>query len=105
MVHEIVWTQEAQKNLKEIAEYISKDSEFYAEKTVNLIYQSCLKLKDFPEIGMPLPVKSDFLLRRILVKSYRVVYCFHKEIIYIIAVYKQARPLPDNFNSFKDYFG
>lgn len=105
MVPEIVWTSEAQKNLKEIADYISRDSEFYAEKTIYLIYQACLRLRDYPEIGMPIPIKSEFTLRRILVKSYRVVYCFHNNKIYIASVYKQAKPLPNNFDFLTDYFG
>ncbi len=52
MVQKIIWTTEAQNNIKGIKEYISIDSEFYASKIINLIYFSAQKLLTFPEAGM-----------------------------------------------------
>lgn len=61
MVQEIkiVWTNETQKSLKSIAEYISKDSPFYAEKIVQLIYDEVQVLSKHPEIGSILPMHPN----------------------------------------------
>ncbi len=97
MVQEIIWTKEARDNLSGIKDYISIDSEYYALKIINLIYFSAQKLLKFPEIGMLVYQTETFLVRRVLVKSYRILYIIKSEKIYIIAVYHQLRQLPKSF--------
>lgn len=104
MVPKVIWTLQAKNDLLEIKNFIALDSLFYAKRMVYLIYQSCSKLAKQPEVGMPLFKQDGFLLRRILIKRYRVIYTFHNENIYIIAVYNQARLLPAQFNSLNNLF-
>jgi len=98
MVQKIIWTKEAQNNIKSIKDYISADSEFYASKTIHLIYFSAQKLLAFPEAGMIIYKKESLEVRRILIKRYRLLYTINNEEIFIIAVYHQSRQLPPSFD-------
>jgi toxin ParE1/3/4 len=77
---QIIWTEEARRNLTKIKDYISKDSLYYAEKLINELFQKELKL------------------RKLLFKSYRIIYLLKPEAVYIVAIYHQARQLPSNFD-------
>jgi plasmid stabilization system protein ParE len=98
MVQKIIWSNEATENLSSIKNYISIDSEFYAFKLINLIYTSVQKLLQFPEIGMPVYQTEKYLVRRILIKNYRLLYILKDDIIYIIAIYHQLRQLPQTLD-------
>jgi toxin ParE1/3/4 len=103
MVYEIEWTIQAIRQLKSIKEYIERDSIFYAEKFVNFIYDEIAKLGKYPEIGMVITEQDGLLIRRILTKSHRVIYCFNNDIVYIVAVSHQHQLYPDSFDYLKDY--
>ncbi len=98
MVQKLIWTKEAQNNIKGIKDYVSNDSEFYASKIINLIYLSAQKLLVFPEAGMVIYHTELFKVRRILIKKYRLLYIIHTDKIYIIAVYHQSRQVPASFD-------
>ena len=104
MVQKIIWTLQAKNDLTEIKNYIALDSLYYAERTVYLIFQSCKKLRTHPQIGMFLFEEDGFILRRILIKRYRVVYTEYNNIIYIVAVYHQARLIPSKFDILDNLF-
>ena len=50
MARKIIWTHEASVDLEAIAEYIARDSEYYAERTVEKIIIAVEKLGKFPEV-------------------------------------------------------
>jgi len=91
-------------NLNHIRLFISADSLFYAEKTVLLLYDLVKKLSNHPEIGMVVSIKSKYVLRRILVKSFIIIYCFYLNKIYIVAVNRQTRRLPADVDFIENYF-
>ena len=97
----IIWTQIALDDINNIAEFIGKDSEFYAKQFVKKLMNATLKLETFPEIGKPLRElpRSDY--REILFKKYRIIYRAQAENIYIITVHHSARLLENN-DSFKN---
>ncbi len=99
MVQKIVWSEEAERNLLEIKQYIEKDSSFYAERLVRQIYEKAGILYQYPEIGKPVSVSGDITLRRIIHKSYRIIYFIKNDIAFIIAVFHQSRQLPDSFET------
>lgn len=98
MVQKIVWSAEAVKNLQEIKRYIEKDSFFYAERLVRQIYDKATVLLQHPEFCKPVSIQGDITIRRLLHKSYRVIYFVREDIVYIIAVFHQARQLPESFD-------
>jgi toxin ParE1/3/4 len=53
------WTKPAKLDLKQIHDYIARDSKFYAQKVSQEIVDKSEKLKDFPEIGRIVPEIGD----------------------------------------------
>ena len=51
MDYTIVWSPDAVEDIEAIGEYISRDSEFYAESTVLRIYEAPQSLVKFPKLG------------------------------------------------------
>ena len=56
MARKVVWTYEASADLEAIAEYIARDSEYYAERTVEKIIIAVEKLDKFLEMGRSVPI-------------------------------------------------
>jgi plasmid stabilization system protein ParE len=48
---QVIWSDSALQDLRDIGEYISKDSERYAEITVNLLFTATDVLEDHPKAG------------------------------------------------------
>jgi addiction module RelE/StbE family toxin len=91
MVQKIEWTEQSKNDLFKIKEYIASDSLFQAERTIQLIYSSVQRLISYPEIGMAIHSSEKYLVRRILVKRYRVIYLFHSDTIFVLSVQHQAQ--------------
>ncbi|MHA1150663.1 MAG: type II toxin-antitoxin system RelE/ParE family toxin [Promethearchaeota archaeon] len=51
----IEWNERALEDLKDIHEYIARDSKNYANLFIKKIYDSVQKLEDFPNIGRIVP--------------------------------------------------
>jgi plasmid stabilization system protein ParE len=97
MVQKITWAAEAEKNLLEIKQYIEKDSVFYAERLVRQLYEKVTVLYQHPEFGKPVSTQNNITLRRILHKNYRIIYFIKENTAFVVAVFHQARQLPENF--------
>ena len=48
---QIIWSPNATRQMEEIAEYIEKDSPYYAGRVILKIYATVSRLKYFPEMG------------------------------------------------------
>ncbi len=70
----VIWTELAKTELKSIYDQISLESKFYAQKTIETIFESTDKLEQFPEIGRIVPEIEDPNTREIFVFSYRIIY-------------------------------
>jgi toxin ParE1/3/4 len=70
----IVWTELSIHDLKEIFDYISKDSSRYATITAGKIYQRVQIITDNPYIGRIVPEFNKKLLREIISDNYRIIY-------------------------------
>jgi plasmid stabilization system protein ParE len=55
MDYKVVWSPEAIEDLQSIAEYIERDSEFYARSVVIKILDVSRSIKDFPSRGRVVP--------------------------------------------------
>lgn len=78
MATTINWTPRAENDLKNIYDYIARDSDFYATRFINALISSVTtQLSIFPLSGRKIPeleqTKLDFL-REVIYKSYRVIY-------------------------------
>ena len=63
-------------DLREIHDYIARDSKRYAQIQIERIQASALKSSRFPEIGRIVPEFPTRLWREILSGNYRIIYRF-----------------------------
>ena len=88
------WTIQAMTDLKDIADYISKDSKVYAKRQVLKIKNSTMILKTNILVGRKVPEIQDEKIREIFEGNYRVVYRIVSEHqIDILTIHHCARDL------------
>ncbi|RAI92218.1 type II toxin-antitoxin system RelE/ParE family toxin [Algoriphagus yeomjeoni] len=89
------WTDQAVNDLKEIAEYISKDSKRYAKIQIQrIIRQRTHILKQFQLAGQKLEVFGDLNIRQLVEGSYVILY--HVKVdnqVDILTVHHSSRDL------------
>ncbi len=93
MDYEVVWSPAALEDVESLAEYIARDSEFYAGAVVDKILDTAARLKDFPLAGRMVPELGDENLRERFVYSYRLIYRLEPNAITILAVIHGKREI------------
>ena len=91
----VKWSVPARNDLKQIHDYISNDSRYYARIVIQEIVTKTGTLTDFPEIGRVVPEISDQNIRELIVYSYRLVYEISAGGIEVLAIIHGRR----DFNS------
>jgi len=74
MARQVVWSYEATADLDTIANYIARDSKFYAASFVQEILDASYSLKMFGERGRVVPELDNPNIRELLIKEYRLIY-------------------------------
>lgn len=87
----IVIEKLAIQELLQIKWYIEQDSEFYANKTINEINKRIQNLLLFPEMGRVINEKQN--MRQIIYKSYKILYKFNSNKIYILHIIHHSRDI------------
>lgn len=82
----VKWTTPAKLDLKQIHDYITRDSKFYAQKVSIEIVERSEKLKIFPEIGRVVPEIGDPNIRELIIYSYRLIYEVFPDRVEILAL-------------------
>ncbi|GAB62145.1 MAG: type II toxin-antitoxin system RelE/ParE family toxin [Candidatus Jettenia sp.] len=90
---EVKWSPEATEDLESIAEYIARDSQFYARSVVTEMLAVSRHIREFPLIGRIVPEIGDERIRERFIYSYRMVYRIEPTRILIVAVIHGKRPL------------
>jgi addiction module RelE/StbE family toxin len=93
MDYEVKWSPEATEDLESIAEYIARDSEFYARSVVSKILSISRKIPEQPLIGRIVPEIGEKEIRERFVYSYRLVYRIQNSMIIIVAIIHGKRLL------------
>jgi len=86
MDYKVVWSPEAIEDLQSIAEYIERDSEFYARAVVIKLLDVSRSIKNLPLRGRVVPEVEDDNIRELFIYSYRVIYQIQESKILIVAV-------------------
>ena|SRR3990170_7295858 len=89
----IHWTVGARDDLREIVEYISRDSLTYAASVVGRVIAAVDRLERHPKLGRVVPEYEDETIRELIVGNYRVVYRLRRQRIGILAVVHGSRDL------------
>lgn len=98
---EVRWSPEAIEDLEAIAEYIARDSEYYARAVVTEILSASRSTGGFPLLGRVVPEIGDQSIRERLIYSYRLVYRVEYERILIVAVIHGKRLLDNIADRFE----
>ncbi len=101
MDYKVIWSPEAIEDVESIAQYISRDSRFYAKSTVSKIIDFSRSVAKFPRMGRVVPELKDTKIRERLVYSYRLVYKFERTRILSVAIIHDKR----SFDSISERFG
>ncbi len=86
MDYRLKWSPEAVEDIESIAEYIGRDSGFYAKAVVTKIIKTAKNIKEQPNIGRTVPELSNQNIRERFVYSYRIVYQIKTDSIIILAI-------------------
>ena len=93
MAREIAWSNIAWRDLEEAANYIAKDSPYYAASFVQEVKDAACSLAHLAERGRVVPEFGDLSVRELFVRSYRMIYQVTKQSIYIVGFIHGARDL------------
>lgn len=93
MAYVVRWSPRALEDVEAIADYIEKDSSFYAKAVVAKIVAVSRRLVDFPFSGRVVPETGDDVVREFFVFSYRVIYRIEGTNVTIAAVVHGKRLL------------
>ena len=92
----VIWTAPAVEDLRQIHQFIAKDSKQYAAITVRSLRGAAERLRNFPESGRPVPELPGSRYREVIVSPYRVIYRYaeEKNRVWVLAVVHGSRLLP-----------
>ena len=93
MARKIVWSHEAAADIEELANYISRDSVFYAAAFVQETLDVSRSLNDFSERGRVVPEFGDPNIRELFVKEYRLIYSIEEDRIVLLGLVHGKRDL------------
>lgn len=93
MARKIVWSFEAVSDLESIADYIAKDSAFYAAAFVQEIRDASRSLNMFSERGRVVPELSSPTIRELFIKEYRLIYSIEEMRVVILGLIHARRDL------------
>lgn len=91
--YRVIWTPQAQQDLKSIKAYISQHDPRAAASFVKRIRQRGRKLVTLPSAGVPVeqPFRPD--LREFFVGNYRIIYHVGRDVVHILLAAHGARLL------------
>ena len=82
----VKWSFPARNDIKQIHDYIAKDSKYYARNVIQEIVAKTETLTELPEIGRTVPEISDQNIRELIVYSYRLIYEISEAGVEILAI-------------------
>ncbi|OOQ58587.1 type II toxin-antitoxin system RelE/ParE family toxin [Mucilaginibacter pedocola] len=87
----------ARLNIREIFDYIKRDSVHYAQVEKSRIIEAIDTLRENPLIGKRVPELDDSNYREILFRRYRIIYkVISEDALNVVAIQHQSRLLSNN---------
>jgi plasmid stabilization system protein ParE len=105
MARKVKWARTAQKDLEQVAEYVSRDSERRAAQIVRKSLDAACSLALFADRGRMVPEFSDPSIRELLKGRYRLIYKISEKTVVIVAFIHGARDLPSLWKKGKRDYG
>lgn len=89
----IKWTPQALDDVAAIANFIARDSVYYAGIFTVKTFEAVERLELFTESGRIVPELNRKEIREIILGDYRIIYRVKEDIVEILTVYHSARLL------------
>ena len=89
----VIWTEFAIEDLRLIHEYISKDSERYADRFIEKLIERVDQIENFPNSGRVVPEFNLQTIRELIEGNYRIIYKTSAGQIAIVRIHHAARQL------------
>lgn len=93
MARKVVWSYEATDDLEAVAEYIARDSSFYAAAFVREVLDASRSLNEFSERGRIVPEIANPDIRELFVKEYRLIYSIEESRVVVLGLIHGKRDL------------
>jgi toxin ParE1/3/4 len=90
----VLWTATARKQLQSIHDYISQDSELYAQRMVDRLTRRSEQIAAFPASGRMVPEMEVPEIRQVIEGPYRLIYLIKPDGIDVLAVIHGAQQAP-----------
>ena len=92
---EVRFSENALRDMRSIATYIARDSEFHATNQVERFFASAERLKTHPRMGRMVPEVGHPSIRELIVGNYRMMYHLSEEdVVEMLTVHHSARRFP-----------
>ncbi len=85
------WTKPAKLDLKQIHDYIARDSKLYAKKVSLEIIEKTETLNSFPKAGRIVPEIEDPNIRELFIYSFRLIYEIFPDKIEVLTLIHSKR--------------
>ena len=94
MARTVRWTETATHDVEEAADFIARDSRYYAAALVRDARAAARSLRALAERGRIVPEARSPDVREIPVKSYRLIYLIAPDRVSVLAFVHGSRDLP-----------
>lgn len=89
----VIWAETAKNHLRDIHDYLIKESPSYARYVISSIVKKTRYLAKFPHLGRIFPDLANKDIREIFVFSYRIIYQASPDKIMIFSIIHMSRDL------------
>jgi toxin ParE1/3/4 len=86
MARALVWSPEAIEDIEAIAEYIERNSPWYAKAVVSKLVETAESILEYPQLGRMVPELADSNIRELLVHRYRLIYRLEEKRAVVAAI-------------------
>jgi addiction module RelE/StbE family toxin len=90
---QVHWTESALDDLRDITEFVAKDSPAYAERLAKKLVEAPRRLATLPRSGSIVPEFRRDAIREVLVRPYRIIYQIRGEDCFVAAIVHGSRDL------------
>lgn len=92
---QVRWTLTSQRDLKDIEDWIARDSVRHAVRFVDRLIRAVENLEESPRLGRIVPEFGRPEIRELIVPPYRIVYWVQRRSVSVLRVVHGAREMKD----------
>ena len=82
----ILWSDQARRDLQAIRDFIARDSEFYAQQQITRIIERAEYISVMPTMGHRVHEYPDLAMRETHEDNYRIIYTFDDEDLQVVTI-------------------